>query len=91
MEIILTYSIYLIFLLIGLSGLALVGFGLRNVVAGKVNVFTAVVVAVPLALAVGLGLATGDWVYGSVVACLITLAITMVTLLLLGVRGLFGA
>lgn len=90
METVLIVSIYLIFALIGLCGIALLVFGLRNLSFGKVNVFTSIVVIVPFVLAVAISLASGDWVYGSIVACLASLAITMVTLLLLGVRGLFG-
>lgn len=91
MENILIISIYLIFALIALCGLSLLVFGARNLSYGKVNLFTSVVVVAPLLLAVVISLISGDWVYGSIVACLAALAITMVTLLLLGVRGLFGA
>ena len=90
METIVPYAIWGVLGLTGLSALAILLFGLRNLTYGKVNPLTVVLSAVPVVLLGAIGFATGDWSYAGIAATLITLAITSLTLLLSGMRGLIG-
>lgn len=84
------YAVYLVMILIGLSLVAVLLFGIRNLTFGKVNPLTMALTFVPIALLVVLGLVTGDWSYSGMITVLVMLAITSVTLFLSGLRGLIG-
>lgn len=90
MESLVPYAIYLVLALSGLSLAALVAFGLRNLTFGKVDVLTIVLVMIPVAIMVVLGFVTGDWPYAGILAFLITLCVTALSLLLSGLRGVLG-
>ena len=90
METLIPYAVWLVLILIGVSLLAIAVFGARNLTFGKVNPLTIALTFVPIALLAVLGFVTGDWAYAGVIAVLITLAITSVSLLLSGLRGLIG-
>jgi hypothetical protein len=90
MEAIVPYAVYAVIGLVGLSLAALILFGIRNLTYGKADPLTIVLVLIPALLVVVLGFATGDWAYSGIIAFLVTLALTSVSLLLSGLRGLFG-
>ncbi len=90
MDSLVPYAIYLVLALAGLSLVALVAFGLRNLTFGKVDVLTIVLVMIPVAIMVVLGFVTGDWPYAGILAFLITLGVTALSLLLSGLRGVLG-
>jgi uncharacterized integral membrane protein len=74
----------------GLSCLAIVLFGIRNLTYGKVNPLTVVLSGIPVIILAVLGFVTGDWSYAGIMASLITLAFTSAALLLSGMRGLIA-
>ena len=90
METWIPYAVWLVLILIGISLLALVLFGARNLTFGKVNPLTIALTFVPIALLAVLGLVTGDWSYSGIITVLVMLVITSVTLFLSGLRGLIG-
>ena len=90
MEAFVPYAVWAVLILTGLSALTIVVFGLRNLGYGKVNMLTVILSAVPVVILAVLGLTSGDWSYAGVMATLITLAITALSLLLSGARGLLG-
>ena len=90
METLVPYAIYLVLGLVGLGGLAIVLFGLRNLTHGKVNPVTIALSSIPIVLLIVLGFATGDWSLAGIWTFLIALALTSASLLLSGLRGLIG-
>jgi hypothetical protein len=90
MESIVPITIYAVLALVGLSLLALVLFGLRNLTYGKANPLTAAFMALPVVLVAVLGFTTNDWAYAGIISFLVMLALTSVSLLLSGIRGLLG-
>jgi hypothetical protein len=90
METIVPYAIYAVLALVGLSMLGLVLFGIRNLTFGKVNPLTVAFMIVPVLLMVVLGFVTSDWAYSGIITFMVMLALSIVSLLLSGLRGLLG-
>jgi len=85
------YVIWASLILSGLSLVAIVLFGLRNMTYGKMDVVTVTVIAVPFVLFLVLGFAVMDsWAEAAVVTFLVLLVLTSLSLLLSSIRGLLG-
>jgi hypothetical protein len=84
------YAVWLVLILCALSLVAVLVFGIRNLTYGKVNPLTVTLTFIPIALLAVLGFATGDWTWAGVIAVIVMLVITSITLLLSGIRGLIG-
>lgn len=85
-------EVILIYVVIALSGLGLLVmllFGLRSLAFGKVNPISLVIVAIPILLLVILGFVLGDWAQAGIMTILIMLALSVLALLLTGIKGLF--
>jgi len=75
----------------GLSLVAMVLFGLRNLTYGKMDVVTVTLFAAPFVLFAVLGFVVMDsWAEAAVVTFLILLVLTSFSLLLSSIRGLLG-
>jgi hypothetical protein len=90
MENLVPYLIWAIVILVGLSLLMMLVFGLRSVSYGKVNPVSIVIIAIPMALFVGLGFSIGDWAQAGIYAVVIMLGLGLLGLLFSSVRGLIG-
>ncbi len=82
-------SIYIVGALVGLGLLSMLLFGVRSLAYGKVNIFTLVLLCVPIVLLVVLGLVIGDWSRAGLFTIAIMLALAVLSLLVTGVKGLF--
>ncbi len=74
----------------GLSLLAMLVFGIRSFVHGKVSAVTTGAVLLPVVILAVLGFVTGDWPAAAIYTLLIMLAITALAMVLSSVRGLIG-
>jgi hypothetical protein len=90
MENLVPYLIWAIVILVGLSLLMMLVFGLRSVSYGKVNPVSIVIIAIPMALFVGLGFAIGDWAEAGIYTVVIMIGLGLVGLLFSSARGLIG-
>jgi len=84
------YAIWAVLIISGLSLLTIAVFGLRALTFGNVNPLSIVLMAIPGVLLVVLGFAMGDWAHAAVLTFLIALALTSLSLLMSGIRSLFG-
>ncbi len=82
-------SFYIVTALMALGLLSILLFGVRSLVYGKVNIFTLVILCVPIVLLVGLGLVIGDWSRAGLLTIVIMLALAVFSLLVTGIKGLF--
>jgi len=82
-------SFYIVTALMGLGLLSILLFGVRSLVYGKVNIFTLVILCIPVVLLVGLGLVMGDWSRAGLLTIVIMLALAVFSLLATGIKGLF--
>ncbi len=82
-------SFYLVTALMALGLLSILLFGVRSLVYGKVNIFTLVIMCIPIVLLVGLGLVMGDWSRAGLFTIAIMLALAVFSLLLTGIKSLF--
>lgn len=90
MESIPTIGIVAVLAVTGLSLLAMLLFGVRSFVFGKVSKLTSIAVLVPVILLVGLGFGLGDWAQAAIYSLLIMLGLAVLTMVYSSVRGLFG-
>jgi len=90
MENIVPYMMWAIVILIGLSLLMMLIFGLRSLTYGKINVTSIIIIAIPLALFGVLGMTMGDWAQAGIYAVVIMLGLGLLGLLFSSVRGLIG-
>lgn len=90
MDAIIPIAIYLVLGLIGLGLLVIALFGVRSMAYGKISPVSAGAVLLPIVLLGILGLVIGDWALAAIVGLLITLGITILAMLLSGVRGIFS-
>ncbi len=88
MDAVLPIAVWATIILTGLGILAILLFGLRGLVYGKVDPISVVIIIVPVVLFVVLGFAMG-WALGAMWTVLIMFALAMLALLLTGVRSLF--
>ena len=89
MDQIVFYAIWAGVILVALAILAMLLFGIRSMIQGKVEPLSIVMMAVPLVILVVLGLVIGDWVVAAIWTLIIMFALAALSLLLSGVRGLF--
>ena len=82
-------AIYIVLGLMGLGLLAMLLFGVRSVVFGKVNPLTMAIVCVPIIILVILGFVMPTWAEAGIMTILITLGLTVLALLVTGLKGLF--
>jgi hypothetical protein len=82
-----------IWITLGLSGLGLismVGFGIRNMVSGKVNPLSIAVVSVPFLLMVALGFITNDWTRSAIITLIVVAVVAMLGIVVSSFRSLFS-
>ncbi|MDQ7040613.1 MAG: hypothetical protein Q9M35_06700 [Rhodothermus sp.] len=89
MENIVPFSIWAALILLGLGLIAQVIFGLRNLTYGKISPVSMLIVALPLLLMVVLGFSVGSWAQAGVITVLVMFGLTVVSLLLSGLRSMF--
>ncbi len=82
-------SFYIVTALMALGLLSILLFGVRSLVYGKVNIFTMVILFIPIVLLVGLGLVIGDWSRAGLFTIIIMLGLAVFSLLVTGIKGLF--
>lgn len=90
MELLVYVGIYACFTLVALGTVAVLGFGIRGLQHRKVSPLSAAMVGGPIILALLLSLVLGDWVKGSVVACIVIFSFALVAIMVNGVRGLLS-
>lgn len=90
MENIVPLAIWAALILIGLSLVAQVIFGLRNLTYGKISAISMLIVALPLLLMVVLGFSVGSWAQAGVITVVVMFGLTIVALLLSGLRNMFS-
>ena len=84
------YAIYAVIIVMGLSLIGLLLFGVRSLVQGKVSGITAAVVLIPVILVVILGFIMGDWTSAGIWTMVIMFVLAALSLLISGARGLFS-
>ncbi len=84
------YVIWAAIIVTGLSIVAIVLFGLRNMTYGKMDYLTVGLLTVPFVAIVVLGLSMGSWAEASVITFLGMFVLTSLTLLASSIRGLIG-
>ena len=89
MDSLVVYATWAGIILCGLALLAIVVFGIKSMIHGKVSPFTAVLILVPVVLLGVLGLVIGDWAVAGVWTMIIMMVLAALSLLLSGIRGLF--
>ena len=82
-------AIYIVLGLMGLGLLAMLVFGARSVAFGKVNPVTMGIVCVPIVILIVLGFVMDSWAEAGIMTILITLGLTILALLVTGLKGLF--
>ena len=82
-------SIYIVGALVGLGLLSMLLFGVRSLAYGKVNIFTLIILCVPIVLLVVLGFVVGDWSRAGLFTIIIMLGLAVFSLLVTGIKGLF--
>lgn len=83
-------AIYIVMGLIGCGLLAMLASGVRSLMFGKVSLMALGIMAVPLLILVVLGLAMDSWAEAGIMTIVISVALTMVGLLVSGIKGLFS-
>ncbi len=83
-------GIVVVFAITGLSLLAMLLFGIRSFMFGKVSPVTTGAVLLPVVLLIVLGFVLGDWATAAIYSLIIMLVITALAMLLSSVKGLMG-
>ena len=81
-------AVYIVITLMGLGLLAMVLFGVRSVMFGKVNLVSMAIFAVPVLLLLILRLMVDTWAQAGIWTILLTLGAALIALLVTGVKGL---
>ncbi len=89
MESIVPYAIWAAIILAGAGALLMVAFSIRNLMYGKVQPLSVAILAVPGAIILILGLTMSSWAQAAMLTFLIMFGLTLVGLLVSGVRSLF--
>ncbi len=84
----LNIALYIVFALIGLGLLVMLASGIRSLMFGKVKMLSIAFVAVPPVLFLILGLVLPTWTDAGIMAIIISLALTLIALLVSGVKNL---
>lgn len=85
-----TIGIWIVLVLVGVSLLAMLLFGVRSVAQGKVKPMSMAAVALPIVVLIILGLVIGDWPTAAIYTVLIMIVVAAASMLLASVRGLVG-
>ena len=85
---ILNIALYIVFALIGIGLLVMLASGIRSLLFGKVKLTALAFMAVPPVLFVILGLALPTWTDAGIMTIVISLALTLVALLVSGIKNL---
>lgn len=89
METIVPYAIWAALILAGLGLLAMGVFSLRNLTYGKVEPLSVVILIIPGVILAVLGLVMNTWAQAAMMTLLIMFGLTILGLLLSGLRSLF--
>ena len=84
----LNVALYIVFALIGLGLLVMLASGIRSLMFGKVKMLSIAFVAVPPVLFLILGLALPTWTDAGIMTIIVSLALTLLALLVSGVKNL---
>lgn len=87
---VLNIALYVVFALIGLGLLVMLASGVRSLMFGKVKMLSVGLVAVPLLLFVVLGLVLPTWTDAGIMAIMLSLGLTLVALLVSGIKNLIS-
>ncbi|MCY4223341.1 MAG: hypothetical protein OXF06_00760 [Bacteroidetes bacterium] len=87
---ILNLALYTVLALIGISILVMITSGVRSLMFGKIKLISIAFMAVPVVLFLILGLAMPTWADAGIMTIVISLALTMVALLVSGVKNLIS-
>lgn len=90
MDSLVVYATWAGIILCALALLAIALFGLKSMLHGKVSIFTASIILVPVVLIVALGFITGDWAVAGIWTIVIMFVLAALSLFLSGIRGLFS-
>jgi len=90
MEALVPIFVWISLILSGLGILAIALFGLKSLANGKINTVTVIIVSVPVALFVILGLVLDTWALAGIWTSLLTLVLASVSLLISGARGIIN-
>ncbi len=83
-------AVYIVLALMGLGLLAMVVFGVRSVMFGKISMGSMAIFAVPVLVLLILGIAMDTWAQAGIWTIVLTLAAALVALLVTGIKGLFS-
>ncbi|MCY3595767.1 MAG: hypothetical protein F4065_03685 [Rhodothermaceae bacterium] len=86
----LNVALYIVFALIGLGLLVMLASGIRSLMFGKVKMLSIGFVAVPPVLFLILGLAMPTWTDAGIMTIIISLVLTLLALLVSGVKNLIS-
>jgi len=89
MQAIVPYAIWAAIILAGLGVLSMGVFSLRNLTYGKVEPLSVVILVIPGIILVILGLIMDTWAQAAMTTLLIMFGLTLLGLLLSGIRSLF--
>ncbi|NND71274.1 MAG: hypothetical protein HKN43_06825 [Rhodothermales bacterium] len=85
-----TIGIWIVLVLVGISLLSMLLFGVRSVAQGKVKPMSMAAVALPMIVLVVLGLVLGDWPTAAIYTVLIMIVVAALSMLLTSMRGIVG-
>ncbi|MDE2730901.1 MAG: hypothetical protein OXM02_01300 [Bacteroidota bacterium] len=83
-------AIYIVMGLIGCGLLAMLVSGVRSLIFGKVSMMAMGIMAVPFVILIVLGLAMDSWAEAGIMTIMISVGLTMLGLLVSGVKGIFS-
>jgi hypothetical protein len=86
MNAIIPYAMWACFIIGGLGILAIIGFGIRNLTYGKMSSGSVIVMVIPLAIWLVLGLVIGEWVRASLLAVMVAGGLAVLALVYTGIR-----
>lgn len=87
---VLNIALYVVFALMGLGLLVMLASGVRSLMFGKVKMLSIGLVAVPILLFAVLGLVLPTWTDAGIMAILLSLGLTLVALLVSGVKNIIS-
>lgn len=90
MDTLVVYATWAAIILIALSLIAMLLFGVRSLVYGKVSPVSMAIILVPGIVFIILGLLIGDWTTAAIWTVIVMFVLATLSLLLSGVRGLFS-
>lgn len=90
MDAFLPYIIWAVLIIIGLSLLSILIFGIRGLTYGKADPLTIGAFFLPVVIAGVLTLVMDDWIEAAIATMLVMLGLAALALLLSGVRGVVG-